>query len=199
MECIILLGRGMPRNEQTDTLAIVREHLLRVDSDRRIEIAFLEMTPPGLPETLELLDREDVDRAVIVSMFIPYDRNVKAWLPRVIQRGLNEGRWSINVVFAAPLEDANAYAAAVEAAVKAARTLPDKTDIRPMRKRPNNSRIPPHTRHVFVCVGPRCVEAGGWAVLDALRRSIAAHGLDKDPNRVLCSRSACQDPCIWPL
>jgi copper(I)-binding protein/(2Fe-2S) ferredoxin len=199
-DCIILLGRGMPKNEQADTLDGIRERLLASDSARHVEIAFLEMTPPGLPDVLSKLEAEGLSRAIVVPMFVPYDRNVKAWLPRVIQRGKDEGRWLIDIRIAPPLEAATPYAEAVESAVRKAEVEENPQPVRPMRRRPNNSRIPPHTRHVFVCLGPRCVEAGGWAVLDAFRNEIAGRGLNTDARRVLCTRSACQHPCnLAPL
>lgn len=193
---VVLLGRGMPKRDEEARLEAIRCRLPPLPPDERVEIAYLEMTAPALADTLAALDAEGVAEAMVVPCFVPFDRNVRAWLPRAISRRLRDGGSRMAVRFAPALDQTGEFSDAVARSLAAARLAPSVTDVvRPMALRPGSSRIPPHARHVLVCVGPRCVEAGAWATLDRFRQAVTAAGLHTGPDRVLITRSGCLHPC----
>lgn len=65
---------------------------------------------------------------------------------------------------------------------------------------PDWSKIPEHTRQIFLCTGPRCVRRGALPLWKQLRRQLLERQLIETPGGVLLTRTGCQFPCnLGPL
>lgn len=193
---VILLGRGMPKQEQIAVLGEIALQLVADGITARAEVAFLEMTNPGLQDVLMRMAASGETSISVVPAFVPFDRNVRAWLPRAVSQWLRDLPQAPLVRFAAPIEAGSAYRSAVRNAVLATADQPDLVSaVRPMKLRPGSSLVPAHKRHVMVCVGPRCVASGAWETLDKLRTEVADLGMNTGEHRVLVTRSGCLGPC----
>ncbi|MBZ9783763.1 (2Fe-2S) ferredoxin domain-containing protein [Pseudomonas sp. REP124] len=60
---------------------------------------------------------------------------------------------------------------------------------------PDWSHIPDHSRHVFLCTGPRCTQRGSLQLWKKLRRRLLEHARIETPGGVLLTRTHCQFPC----
>ncbi|MDV6013634.1 copper chaperone PCu(A)C [Haloechinothrix sp. LS1_15] len=193
---VVLLGRGMPKGEQRAALQRTAESLLDEGVTGRAEVAFLEMTAPGLQDVLLALAAEGEVDILVIPAFVPFDRNIKAWLPRAISQWLGELDQPPRVRFGPPMESGEHVDRAVRDSVRTAHEAEDvATSVRPMRYRPGSARVPVHRRHVLVCVGPRCVAAGAWEALDGMRSAVARAGVDRGADKALVTRAGCLGPC----
>ena len=86
-------------------------------------------------------------------------------------------------------------AGAACAALDAEGQLLDCRDIGEIPAQPDWSQPPPHRRHVFLCIGPRCVRRGALPLWKIMRRELAMRDLIETLDGVLLSRSGCQFPC----
>lgn len=187
----------MPRGEQEVLFAQLASRLLAQGAAARVETAFLEMTPPSLGERLTQLAAEGLRRVAVIPAFAPFDRNVKRWLPRYLAFWKTEQGLDLDVVIGAEIEATHSFARSVCESIDLASRGADVRDTyKPLRHRQGLSRIPDYSRQIQMCLGPRCVMAGAWAVYDELRRSLQTGGLDKPgPQRVIPVRTACLQPC----
>lgn len=197
LDAVILFGRGMPRGEQEVLFDQLGAQLVAQGVAPRVETAFLEMTTPSVGDRLSQLAAEGLVRVAVVPAFAPYDRNVKRWLPRYLAFWKAEHKLAMQVVIAPELEATASFAQSLRESIAAAGSGVDvQATHQPLRNRQGFFRIPEYTRQVQVCLGPRCAMAGGWAVYDALNRSLQAAGLDKaGARRVIPVRTACLQPC----
>jgi (2Fe-2S) ferredoxin len=196
---IVLLGRGMPHGEQWATLNALAERLRKKGPYRAIRIAFLEMTEPSIAAVLDELDSEGCQRAVIVPCFVPFDRNIAGWLGRSLSQRRQAGRIRMDVAIAPDIDKTEAFSAAIEVAVSAGLAREDvATAFRPLREKPTDGQIPPHRDQIFVCLGPRCTEAGAWEVLARLRAALKRESLDINRSDAVTRSIVCRSSCLFP-
>lgn len=204
-DAAILFGRGMPRGEQEVMFSELAQSLVDSGAAPRVDAAFLEMTAPSLGERLLEYARMGLVRVVIVPAFTPFDRTVRRWLPRYLAFWKVEHGVEMDIVIAPAIETTAAFAQALRESLAAARGQPDIELVhKPLRNRQGLSTILEYRHQVQVCLGPRCVMAGAWAVYDELRKSLQAHGLESNgPHRVMPVRTACLQPCnfapVWSV
>ncbi|MDQ2079820.1 copper chaperone PCu(A)C [Xanthobacteraceae bacterium Astr-EGSB] len=196
-DAVVLLGRGMPHGEQWATLATYADRLRETGRFAEVRVAFLEMTEPALADVLAELEATTIRRAVVLPCFVPFDRNVAGWLGRSLAARRRDGRIAIEVVMAPAVDRSELFAAALSDALDAGLAGEDvATALRPLPDKRDRGEIPPHRDQVFVCLGPRCTEAGAWELMARLRAAVKREGLDKaGPARTLVCRSACLWPC----
>ena len=98
------------------------------------------------------------------------------------------------------VDKTEAFSAAIEASVSAGLAKEDvATALRPLREKPTDGQIPPHRDQIFVCLGPRCTEAGAWEVLARLRAALKREGLDTNRSSDAVTRSiVCRSSCLFP-
>ena len=196
-DAVILLGRGMPRGEQEQMLEAIARDLVARGVAPVVTPAFLEMTPPGLAFTIDKLIGDGARRIIVVPAFVPWDRNIKRWLPRYLAFQAREHGYKTELVMAQPIESTGGFTDALAQSLAASRNVADVRDAyKPLRRRQGCSVIPEYKQQVYVCLGPRCTAAGAWHNYDVLRQSLRARGLDQPgPQRVMVVRTACQHPC----
>ena len=198
---VVLLGRGMPHGEQWGSLQAQAQDLRQSGRYFDVRVAFLEMTEPALADVLADIETSGARRVVVVPCFVPFDRNVAGWLARSLSARRTKGAIGLEVVMAPALDRSPHLAQAVSEALEIGLAEPDVAQVvRPLVERPRRGQIPPHRDQVFVCLGPRCTEAGAWDVLARLRSTLRRDGLDvarrEASNRVLVCRSSCLWPCL---
>ncbi|MGQ0709999.1 MAG: copper chaperone PCu(A)C [Rhodoferax sp.] len=202
-DAIVLLGRGMPLGEQQLSFKLFAERLRTQGFGGTVRTAFLEITEPALTQVLtELACLAEMRRVLLVPAFVPWDRNIRSWLPRFLAGWLVQHAPHMQVMLAGPLDDSPHWHAALGASIAAAAGLPElRASHRPLYRRNGRSSVPALRHQVLVCLGPRCAQAGAWEVLHALRTQAKASGVDKVGSaRVIISRTACQEPCnLAPL
>jgi len=196
-EVAILLGRGMPLGEQKRTLAEIGQALVARGLVGRVEIAFAEMSAPSLETVLGGLLAEGVSSCVVIPVIVPFDRNLRGWLGRWLSRWTTDGAGAMRIVLADPVDGVADLLAPVASAFTRALPRDDvRVAIKPLKIKAGASRIPDVARVALVCLGPRCVQAGGFEIYDRLRRRFGPHkpdGLNDQP--LLCLRTNCQGPC----
>lgn len=200
-EALVLLGRGMPAGEQAVTLHFAAEKL-RAEGAPRVEVAFLEITKPLLTHMLAKLTNDGVQRVIIVPAFVPFDRNIRTWLPRFLSGWAATHAPGLDVVLAESLDDTTSWREGLTASWQdATKRPPLSATHRPIYRRSGRSTVPAHRRQVLVCMGPRCAQAGAWQIAQELRSEIASAGLNKtSPDRAMLTKTACQHPCnLAPL
>lgn len=202
-DAIVLLGRGMPLGEQQLSFKLLAERLRSQGFKGAVRSAFIEITEPALTQVLaELAGLPAMGRVLLVPAFVPWDRNIRSWLPRFLAGWLEQHAPHMQVMLAEPLDESPHWHAALDASIAAASNQPElRTSQRPLYRRNGRSSVPALRHQVLVCLGPRCAQAGAWEVLHALRVQAKARGVDKAGSaRVIISRTACQEPCnLAPL
>ena len=198
LDAVILLGKGgtgdWPQQELERMAAAVRA----TGRYPRVEGAFLDMGAPPLPEILRRCVAEGARRVVIAPVFVPVDRSLREWLPKIVRRTLKRYHLDgVEVVLADALGDHPALGETVARVVAAAEQGEDVRASAPPRDVANAwIQTPPHRYHAFVCEGPRCATLGSHELWVRLRERIEARGLAHDnPQGVLSVRTSCLFPC----
>lgn len=196
-EVAILLGRGMPLGEQRQSLAAIGAELVEAGQVGRYALAFAEMSEPSLESVLVQLRDEGIGSCVIIPVIVPFDRNLRGWIGRWLSRWSGDHAAAMRVVLADPVDGVSSLLRPVSEAIAQAADRADVRDaIKPLKIKAGASQIPDVNKMALVCLGPRCAQAGGFAIYDRLRRRFGPHrprGLDDDP--LLCLRTNCQGPC----
>jgi (2Fe-2S) ferredoxin len=195
-DAVILLAKGgtgdWPQQELEAMVAAVRA-TCRYEC---VEGAFLDLGAPSFPRVLRQCAAAGARRIVIAPVFIPMDRSLREWLPKIVRRTLKRYHLDgVEVVLAAALGDhlGEAVAQAVAAAeqgedVRAGAPPKDVAD--------RWIQAPAHRYHAFVCEGPRCATLGSHELWVRLRERIEATGLGREnPLGVLSVRTSCLYPC----
>lgn len=197
-EAVVLLAKGgygdWPRREVENMAQATRE------SGRYtlVTSAFVDQGAPSLPQGLrECLD-SGATRIVVVPAFVPLDRVMREWLPKVIRRWTKKEHIGpeIEIALAPALGDHPATSAAVTAIVASAAETPDVRVDAPERDRANQwNEIPEHTYHALLCAGPRCTTLGANDVWAYFTRRLRERGLMESEGGVIPVRTACLIPC----
>ncbi len=199
-DAVILLAKGgygeWPQCELDGMLAAVR-------ATRRyphVEGAFLDSGAPPFPSVLRELAERGATRILIAPVFVPLDRSLREWLPKVVRRSLKKHHLEkVEVVLAGPLGERPELGEAVVRALPAADSGPDVREGAPRDVANQWLKPPPHRHHVFMCEGPRCATLGSHELFVRLRERLAERGLAASENEagegVLAVRSSCLYPC----
>lgn len=193
----MLLAKGgygeWPRRELAGMVAAVR-------ATRRyplVEGAFVDQGAPHLPRVLQQCRAAGARRILVVPVFVPVDRTLREWLPKVLRRWFKKYHiHDTEVVLAPPLGDHPALAAAVAAAVADAEGGADVRVGAPVRDRADQwLEIPPYRYHALLCAGPRCATLGSLDLWAHLHRRLDERDLSERPGGVLSVHTGCLFPC----
>ena len=196
-DTVLLLGKGgygdSPRAELDRMVAAVRP----TGRYHRVAGTFLDQGTPALWSTLQACAAAGTRRILIAPVFIPMDRTLRIWLPKVIRRWLRRHpELEIEVLLADTLGDHTALGEAVCRVVAAAERRPDVRVGAPRdRGDPNWSVNPPHRYHALFCLGPRCSTHLAGDLYRHLGDRLAARGLDSGPEQVRTTQTGCLYPC----
>ena len=199
---IVLYGRAA--FAQAQSLARLAEEVRQVlgppAAERRIAIAFSDLTGPSLPEVLDRLAAEGIAEADIVTCMVPADPSLSTWLPGALSQWRADRAAAMTVRLSPPVETALDMARAV-AAVLGPDGGRDVAATAPSLGKPGWSKIPEHGRQLFFCVGARCLHRAAEPLYQHLRARMKQHRtLASGPRRVMCARSSCLYPCnLGPL
>jgi (2Fe-2S) ferredoxin len=201
----VLLARGgygdWPEQELAAMLATVRA----TGRYAHVEGAFIDSGSPALPPTLRALGARGARRVVIAPVFVPVDRSLGQWLPKVVRRALKKYHLDgMQVVLAGPLGAHPATGDAVVQTLADAEYGPDVRQDAPRDVADRWLKPPAHAYHAFVCEGPRCATLGSHELFVHLRERLTARGLSASGNDagqgVLAVRTSCLYPCnLGPL
>ena len=196
-DTVLLLGKGgygdAPRAELDRMVAAVRS----TGRYQRIEGTFLDQGTPALLATLQACTAAGARRMLIVPVFVPMDRSLRIWLPKVIRRWLRRRpELEIEVLLADTLGDHAALGEAVCRVVVAAEQRADVRIGAPVdRGDPSWSVNPLHRYHALFCLGPRCSTHLAGDLYRHLCDRLAEHGLDSGPEQVRTVQTGCLYPC----
>lgn len=199
---IVLYGRAAFAQAQglARLAEAVRHALGPSGADRRIAVAFADLTGPSLPEVLDALVAEGVGEVDVVTCMVPADPSLSTWLPGALSQWRADRATTVTVRLSPPVEAALDMATAV-VAVLAPADGRDVAETAPSLGKPGWSKIPEHGRQLFFCVGARCLHRAAEPLYQHLRSRMKQHrALTAGPHRVMCARSSCLYPCnLGPL
>ena len=199
---VVLMGKGgygdAPKAELDRMIGAVRA------SGRYAFVtgAFVEQGSPSIESALESLTAKGARRILVVPAFVPMDRSLRIWLPKIVRRWLRKrSDRNIDVILADPLGDHYALGEAIRRVAVDAERRPDvRTNAPRDRGDPGWSRNPPHKYHVLFCMGPRCTTQDSGELLDRLHSTLKNRELLSGPDQVRVTRTGCLYPCnLGPL
>jgi (2Fe-2S) ferredoxin len=204
-DAVVLLGRGgygdSPQRELDAMLAAVRA----TGRYAHVEGAYIDTGAPPLPKVLRALAECGAARILIAPVFVPVDRSLREWLPKIVRRALKKHHLDrVQVLLAPALGDHPALGDAVVHALADAERTPDVRQDAPRDVANQWLKPPPHRYHALVCEGPRCATLGSHELFVYLRERLLARGLAASENEagqgVLTLRTSCLYPCnLGPL
>jgi (2Fe-2S) ferredoxin/sirohydrochlorin ferrochelatase len=199
-DAVVLLGRGGYGGEAQAELDAMLAAVRATGRYPQVEGAFLDSGGPAFPVVLRRLAGRGARRILIAPVFVPVDRSLREWLPRIVRRALKKQHLDSVVVLLAPA--LGEQAALGEAVVRALRDAERGADVRTDAPRDAANqwlRPPAHRYHAFLCEGPRCATLGSHELYTHLRERLAARGLTASEaprgQGVLPVRSSCLYPC----
>ncbi|HHY66770.1 MAG TPA: sirohydrochlorin cobaltochelatase [Alicyclobacillus sp.] len=82
---VLLIGHGSQLQTAAEDMYRVMDDLKRSGRWEIVEAAFLEITPPSIPEGIERCINQGASRVVIVPYFLHLGKHVLRDLPRIIE------------------------------------------------------------------------------------------------------------------
>lgn len=199
-DAVVLLTRGGYGRSGTQHLS----HLITAVGSQLPDILILgaaaDQADPSLHNALTACQRSGATQILVVPIFVPSEASLQTWLAKVVRRWqAEEGNSHITVSFATSLADHPSLPEAITTLIHNGPYA--LTDVR--TEPPANweqdpagwSKIPPFQHHLFFCRGPRCTARGADELWPYLQEKLAAHGLRREPERVLCVQTGCLYPC----
>lgn len=193
---VVLLGRGGYSDAPKVQLAGLVKRLECTITDNLVLGAFVDQATPSLPQALDECAESGARRILVVPVYVPDDRNLGAWILKLIKRWMaNHAGEDVHVSVSRPLGDHEAIA---EAVVQIASDPVSGDHVSQVvglsdNGEPGWSVIPPHKYHLLQCRGPRCTARGSGDTWDHLNGRLQDEGmLDKD---VLVAQTGCLYPC----
>ena len=191
---VVLLGRGGYGDAPLAEMARVIAAVQRNGRFQHVTYAWVDQGDPPIGAALRACLEAGASRIVIAPIFVPMDRSLRGWIPKIVQRILRQ--WdnpAVEIVLTEPLGD---HAALGEAVVRLLESS-DHVDIRPtqatMRGEPAWSVLPEHRHHVLTCRGPRCNTRDAGSVWRHLAQRLDDAELGHDA--VLVAQTGCLYPC----
>jgi (2Fe-2S) ferredoxin len=197
-DAVILLGKGGVGDWAQQELEGMVAGVRATGRYPRVEAAYLDMGAPSFPSVLRRCAIDGARRVVIAPVFVPIDRSLREWLPKIVRRTLKRYHLeSVEVVLADPLGDHPALGEAVAQVVAAAEQGDDVRASAPAKDVANQwIETPPHRYHAFICEGPRCATLGSHELWVRMRERIEERGLGhENEDGVLSVRTSCLFPC----
>jgi len=197
---VVLLAKGgygdWPRRELAGMLAAVRA----TGRYAVVEGAFLDQADGHLPAALEKCLEAGVERILVVPAFVPVDRTLRNWLPKIVRRWTKKRHvgTEVEVILGRALGDHPALGGVV---ARVAREAEDGEDVRvdaAEKDRADNwVGIPPHRYQALLCAGPQCTTLGANDVWAYLSRQLHQRGLYETERGVISVKTSCLYPCNW--
>lgn len=194
---LILLGRGGLGPAAREEMQSMAEGVRAALPGTRVESAFVDREAPSLPEALDACAA--ARRIVVQPVFVPGDKALLRWLHKVAMRWRARrpgGQALPQIAFAPALGGLPGLARLLADQACAAGQLPDVADTAGgdwQRDPIAWSNIPPHTRHLLFCLGPRCTALGAATLWQHLGDRLRATG--KLQKTVMLLQTSCQYPC----
>ena len=104
---IVLFGHGSRNAEWAAPFDAIRREIGQLQPGVPVELAFLELMRPSLPEAVGLLAAQGVNQISVVPVFISTGSHVREDLPKLITEAL-AAHPGLEIVVAAPLGEAPA-------------------------------------------------------------------------------------------
>ena len=104
---IVLFGHGSRNAEWAVPFEAIRREIRQLQPEVLVELAFLELMGPTLPEAVGLLANRGVKRISVVPIFISTGSHVREDLPKLIAEAL-AAHPELEITMAAPLGEAPA-------------------------------------------------------------------------------------------
>ena len=102
---IVLFGHGSRNAEWALPFEAIRQEVRRQQPDTPVELAFLELMQPDLPEAINILADRGVARVSVIPVFISAGSHVREDLPKLIAEAL-AAHPGMEIEVAAPLGEA---------------------------------------------------------------------------------------------
>lgn len=195
-DAIVILSRGV-YNRTAPQLERLVTGVQRQQPDCFVTGAVVDQSEPALPAALTACREAGARRILVVPVFIPGDPNLLQWLVKVIRRW-QETAPEVAVMMAEPLSETAVLPDAVCRLIANSSPAPDVRQLPPPNWESDPagwSKIPNHHYHLLFCRGPRCTALGADDLWPYLQEQLAAHGLRREPERVLCANTGCLYPC----
>ncbi len=84
---VLLVGHGSRARNANDALFRVVDHFQKAWPHRILRAAFLEISPPSIPEGIDLCVGEGAERIIVIPYFLFRGNHVKVDLPIFIKEG----------------------------------------------------------------------------------------------------------------
>ena len=84
---VLLIGHGSRARNANDALIHVVDHFQKAWPHRILKAAFLEISPPSIPEGIDLCVAEGAERIIVIPYFLFRGNHVKVDLPVFIKEG----------------------------------------------------------------------------------------------------------------
>jgi (2Fe-2S) ferredoxin len=200
-DAVVLLAKGGYGDWPEQELAGMLDAVRATGRYAQVEGAFIDSGSPALPATLRTLGERGARRVLIAPVFVPVDRSLGQWLPKMVRRALKKHHLDrMQVVLAGPLGTHPATRNAVVRTLADAEQGPDVRQGAPRDVADQWLKPPAHAYHAFVCEGPRCATLGSHELFVHLRERLSARGLAVAENENGCGRGvlAVRTSCLYP-
>src|SRR3989338_7993485 len=81
---VVLIGHGSHLTKADDAIGSVVYSLRKKEPDTVVEIAFLEIRSPNIPESIELVLSQGAEEVVLVPYFVQTGRHVVEDVPKIV-------------------------------------------------------------------------------------------------------------------
>ncbi|MDO5860121.1 sirohydrochlorin nickelochelatase [Methanobrevibacter sp.] len=81
---ILLLSHGSRLDDGEEVIKAYKEMYLEEFPDAIVEYGFMEIRKPGIPETIKKLSENDLDRIIVVPVFIAHGLHTKRDIPKLL-------------------------------------------------------------------------------------------------------------------
>ena len=81
---ILLLSHGSRLDDGEEVIKAYKEMYAEEFPDMPVEYGFMEIRKPGIPETIKKLSEEDVDRIIVVPVFVAHGLHTKRDIPGLL-------------------------------------------------------------------------------------------------------------------
>lgn len=168
-DAVILLGRGGYSSAPEEQLRAMVDAVRAQMPIPYVAHAFVDQGAPRLPAALDAIALAGAQSILVMSVFVPSDRNLQRWLAKVIARWHAErvgspANVAVTVHMADALGDHATLGDAVVGALSNVQVEHANIAANPPKdweRDPDGwSELPEHSRHILFCRGPRCTSRG---------------------------------------
>ena len=102
---IVLFGHGSRNADWALPFEAIRREIMQQQPDTPVELGFLELMQPTLPDAVAKLAAQGVGKVAVVPVFISAGSHVREDLPRLVEEALSRSP-GLDISIADPLGDA---------------------------------------------------------------------------------------------